>query len=332
MLRRAALLALAFAAAIILCGGCGRMGDPIPPGQALLAPVAKPEFRGRDGALLISWTAPSKTVGGGLAEPVRGYLVERLEYEPGVNSCETCPASPSKIERADTTSYSDSSVRPGYTYRYRILAVDYRDRVGQPSPWADIEWVAPPAMPQISLTGIHLGVEVAIGPVPESKLLPVGLAIYKKGGGLIQRIPAGVRESSLTGFPNDKPVRLVLRWETQTPGGWVAESLASEREVVPRDTSPPEAPHGVAAFPEAEGVSIHWIAPVGEQATVFIIERATGDGAWVELARVTGASLSYADLTAKAGESYRYRVTPVDGAGNVGKPSVEGRAKAGRPR
>lgn len=305
------------------------MGDPIPPGQALLAAPAKPGVRGRDGALLLSWSAPGKTVGGGLAEPVRGYEVERLEYGPGVKACETCPATPSRFDRTKTTSWSDRSVKPGHTYRYRVWPVDYRDRPGTPSPWAEVEWVEPPPIPELTVTGVHLGIRVSVGMEGSGPLKSVGLAVYR-GGDLVQRIPAGVKEVTLPGFENDRPAPLRFRWEAETAQGWIAESLPLDVEVVPKDTTPPDPPRSIAAFPEEYGVSLHWIAPAYEQASKAVIERMEEGGNWVEIARVPGEALSYPDKTAQRNVLYFYRIVPVDGAGNVGEPSKPARAKSGR--
>lgn len=88
------------------------------------------------------------------------------------------------------------------------------------------------------------------------------------------------------------------------------------------DTQAPTAPTGVHSMgTTATSVDLMWGASSDDTGVVaYRVERATGAGAFGQVAQVTGTSLMDAGLTAETG--YRYRVVAVDAAGNVSAPSA----------
>jgi len=308
--------------------GCGRVGDPIPPGQSLLSAPARPTLKGRDGTLVLSWNTPVKKVSGELTDQVFGYQIERLELPPGEKACEKCPSSPPRFQATKNTFWSDAAVKPGYTYRYRVSAIDHREREGLPSPWTEATWAAPPTPPEVALGWSRNVVRVRIGKLPASPFTQLGFAVYDLNGRLLQNIPAAVSESLIAGFKDSAPIRLVLRWEEETGEGWVLESMPLNLTVTPKDVEAPDPPSAIAAFSEVEGIMLHWIRAPGEDAASFLIERAQEGAPFAELARPDGAAFQYLDKNVEVGTSYQYRVSSIDRAGNASFPSSVARVRA----
>ncbi|ARN73127.1 fibronectin type III domain-containing protein [Oceanicoccus sagamiensis] len=84
------------------------------------------------------------------------------------------------------------------------------------------------------------------------------------------------------------------------------------------DTTAPEAVDNLSAFFSSESVTLNW---QGDEAVDFTIERADTRNQNYQTLNTT-AILSYTDTDFIPGQSYLYRITPVDKAGNTGKGSV----------
>lgn len=324
------LAAFLFAAAL---GGCGRMGNPIPPEEALLAQPTALIIHGRGGKLSLSWSAPEKTVRGDLAQDIRGYEVEIEEWEPGADSCAACPSTPAKTVFSPTTTFSHASVKPGYAYRYRVIPVDYRGREGTRSQAVSIKWPLTPEPPEILLENAHLGARVRLEyPDPAhfaaANLKPLEVSVLKPDGEPLAAIPYPVVDTVISGLPEGVSVELSFTLKASTPEGWIVAAPSITRKILPRDLLPPLPPPAAAAFPERGGIQVHWMGATGEPATQFIIERAEGEGEFERLTLLPGEALGHLDATVSPGKLYSYRVRPLDKAGNVGGPSATARARA----
>ncbi|HET9134538.1 MAG TPA: fibronectin type III domain-containing protein [Gemmatimonadales bacterium] len=85
-------------------------------------------------------------------------------------------------------------------------------------------------------------------------------------------------------------------------------------------TLPPAnpAPTGLAAAATGQTtINVTWTAPT-VAVTQFVLQRATGNGAFAEIARPAAAATSYADQGLTAGTQYRYRLAAVRAAGTTG--------------
>lgn len=88
------------------------------------------------------------------------------------------------------------------------------------------------------------------------------------------------------------------------------------------DTQAPTAPSGVHSMgTTSSSVDLMWGASSDDTGVVsYRVERATGSGAFAQVAQVTGTSR--VDTGLAAATAYRYRVLAVDAAGNVSAPSA----------
>ncbi|WP_165314258.1 lytic polysaccharide monooxygenase [Agromyces protaetiae] len=88
------------------------------------------------------------------------------------------------------------------------------------------------------------------------------------------------------------------------------------------DTTAPSAPTGLtSAATTASSVDLRWTASTDDRGVAsYRVERATGSGAFAQVA--TPAGTSYLNTGLAASTTYRYRVSAVDAAGNVSAASA----------
>lgn len=307
---------------VLLFTACGRMGDPIPPGLALLEAPSRPAISSREGAFVLTWEAPRKTVRGSMADEIKGYRVTVREWAPGSEPCQNCPDAPEREELTNSARYEDRRVTPGRTYSYRVSAIDYRGREGLPSPAQTAKWAPPPPPPAVALKGVDRSIRAAVR-------LPEDFSPYKRitgvlvtgPGGYSTRMEPGALTADLGPFENGREVRLDFRLETEHADGYLAESEPAVLSATPVDIEPPAPPASVAAFGEPDGISVHWMGPREETVEAYSVEKLGEDGLWRETARVPGFTLSFLDKTAAPGKPQTYRVIAVDRAGNRSAPS-----------
>jgi hypothetical protein len=325
---RPVLRRLAWPAAVLLAAAvvsCGRVGDPIAPGKTLLTAPEEPRLGGQGGAILFTWDKPGKTLAGSRAEPA-GYLVERDVWTGDRSACPDCPAESGVAARLDVeerkargetaTSWRDESVRPGWTYRYRVRAVDDRGRAGEPSRAVAMVW-RPVGVPTVIVAGADRAAVVRYAPpdIPAGARHE-GLRAYGANGALLSTFPPNLSEGRLENLENGRPATIAFRWAAALPDETLVESEAAVVTFVPEDREPPPPPDQFVAFPESDGVRLLWMPARGEPYREVIIERALPEGEFAELARVSGTDTLYLDRTAESGVVYRYRCAVVDEAGN----------------
>jgi hypothetical protein len=99
--------------------------------------------------------------------------------------------------------------------------------------------------------------------------------------------------------------------------------------VVMRDTFPPKAPIGLAAVPSADAIDLSWEPNTESDLAGYIVYRqqTSSSGATVGTpTRLNPAPIpgpAFSDHTAQSGQTYAYRVTAIDTAGNESPASNE---------
>lgn len=108
----------------------------------------------------------------------------------------------------------------------------------------------------------------------------------------------------------------------------VESAVGSEHEVRYQDRFPPGVPAELVALAEPGRIRLVWRPVDADDLAGYIVYRRTGNGSFE---RVTAQALTtpeYNDTALKAGQTYGYRVTAVDKAGNESDPGAEVRAEA----
>ena len=107
-------------------------------------------------------------------------------------------------------------------------------------------------------------------------------------------------------------------------GNSVAESDDSEAmEVTPRDTFPPATPKDLTAIYTSQGVELLWTANTEADLDGYNLYRREAAGTFHKLNAELVRTPIFRDASAVEGQSYIYRVTVVDLAGNESSPSEE---------
>ncbi len=266
-------------------------------------------------AISLTWSAATDTVG------VTGYRVERCQ---GV-SCTTF----AQIATPTGTSYSNSGLAAGTTYRYRVRATDAASNLGPYSAIATATTssapdTTPPTAPA-SLTATAMS-STAISLTWSAATDTVGVTGYR-----VERCqgvsctpltqiatPAGTSYTD-SGRPPATPYRYRVR-ATDAAGNLGAYSaIASATTASWTDTTPPSAPGNLTSTPSgATGIALSWTASTDNVGvTGYRVERCTGAAcaSFAQVATTTVPSFSDSGLAASA--SYRYRVRATDAAGNL---------------
>jgi fibronectin type 3 domain-containing protein len=95
------------------------------------------------------------------------------------------------------------------------------------------------------------------------------------------------------------------------------------------DTFPPRTPTGLAAVPSTDGIDLSWEPNTEPDLAGYIVYRrqvsVTGEaiGTPTRLTSTPTPAPAFSDRTAQPGQSYSYRVTAIDTAGNESPASTE---------
>src|SRR5262249_50547797 len=87
------------------------------------------------------------------------------------------------------------------------------------------------------------------------------------------------------------------------------------------DLTPPAAPTGVAASAHVRDATVTWTASASPDVAGYVVERTTNSSSFFDQA-ATVSTTSFVD-SGLSDQTYRYRISAIDQAGNVGSPSAE---------
>ena len=271
-------------------------------------------------AINLSWSAATDNVG------VTGYRVERCQGA----SCTTF----TQIATSTATTYSNSGLAAGTTYRYRVRATDTAGNLGAYSAIATATTSAapdttPPTAPAsltataTSSSAINLAWTAATDNVGVT-----GYRVERCQGATCTTFaqiatPTGTTYSN-SGLAAGTTYRYRVR-ATDAAGNLGAYStIASATTSSGLDTTPPTAPASLTATAVGStATSLTWTAATDNVAvTGYKVERCLGASCttFAQIGTSTGTSYSNSGLAAST--TYRYRVRATDAAGNLGPYSA----------
>ncbi len=324
--------AAALVAALVAAGaaGCGRRGPPVPLQLRQPLPPRSLTVSAPAGRLTLSWKAPRKDLAGRPVEVLVAYRVLRAAAPPGAGGCTGCPDPGDVVAEVrppaagpdgdPPTSWADPDARPGWSYRYRVVAVAAPNRAGRPSDPVAVTWVPVPP-PDARALPLDAAAEIVVDAprVPDG----VQLAAFRvyAGGRRVAQEPAGTGAVRVAPLENDRRHVLEVRTVARTPEGWEVESPGTPVTVTPRDTTPARPPADLAVLNEPGGLRLLWVPAGTEPYAAVVVLRAEGDSPLAEIARLPGTATGYLDRSAQPGVAYRYAVAAEDRAGNRSAPT-----------
>jgi len=306
-----------WAAVCLLLGGCGYVGEPLPPLLNIPQPVSDLRSIEHAGHILVEFTPPVLNTEG---IPLKRLSRIELRIGPapqGAFDAEAWAAGaklyPDVPCEGNPVSYRVPAAE--WVGREVVLAVNVIGPSGRPSGWSNfpVLKVIPPLPVPASLT---------------ATAVPEGVRLQWTGGDSSFRI--------YRSEPEGKPVEIAraekAEWvDTRTrfgqryvyliqavrqAGNENAESGISEPvEIVPKDTFPPAVPTGLTAVAGLESIELVWERNTEEDLQAYRVYRA-GEGGRFTLVAGSVETPSFSDRTAEKGKSYRYAVGAVDRTGN----------------
>ena len=239
-------------------------------------------------------------------------------------------AEPLDVVLGSSTSYADSTVDPGTTYSYTILA---KDAAGNQSSKSSPAVATTPAIAPGAPTGLTASGSdglVSLSWTPPTSTGGAAITSYRiyRGttGGGSKTLQTSV---ATTSFDDSSVTNGTTYYYTVTAVNTAGEGSASgEASATPAAVvTVPGAPRNLVAAPGNGQVGLSWTAPTsngGSAITGYSVYRATTSGAETQLIAL-GNVTSYVDSSTTNGTAYFYQVTATNGTGE-GAASAESSA------
>jgi predicted small lipoprotein YifL len=340
----------ALLAVLAALSGCGKQGRPQPPLRAVPATTQDLKARQQGTRILLDFTYPKTTaVGTALAGLQSIEVYESLQPAPREGAPAPLDArvftSSAKLQQTlaagdvGAASFGDRLIialplpdpleDPARARYYGVRTVGADGDRSELSNLAALVPRKPPAAPDgVSATARADGVSVEWTPVTEV----LGYGIYRRGaqekayGAPLQLLPGAEQRSWLdtTARFGQSYIYAVTAIVQANP--IIESAITSEHEVRYTDRFPPAVPGDLVALTEPGRARLVWRASEAADFAGFHVYRRDEGG---EFRRITEQPLptpEYVDTGLAAGQTYGYRVTAVDQAGNESAPSSEVRA------
>lgn len=310
---------LCAAALAALMGGCGYVGNPMPPLADIPSPVKDLSAVQRGGSILVEFTVPLTTTEN---MPIRKGL--KLDLRIG-----TAGAAPfdAAAWAAGAQEVGGAKYGNGIAH-YQIPAADWMGKDvtvgvraiganGKAAAWsnfATLPVIAPPETPQgVQVTDTAAGEHLVWTAKGDS------FRVFRRVGDATDAtLAATTQQTEWTDHDVDFDKLYSYRVQTvvKLAGGKEAEGeMSAEASVTPRDVFPPSAPAGLTASPAPNSVELNWSPNTERTMGAYSVYRAAGGGAFEKIADAL-AIPAYSDRTAEHGKSYRYEVTAVSRTGH----------------
>jgi hypothetical protein len=344
--------ATALALALLTLLACGKQGPPRPPLRAVPAPTKDLSAVQQGPRLLLSFNYPTVTPAGMALEGISAVEIWQVS-RPASADGKANPLDPrefnaaaklqQKIEGADLTAATDGGrvnvllplpeIPAGAPPQAQYFAVRTVGKNGDRSDLSNVAALvptAPPAAPEkVGVTARADGVLVEWSGVEGAT---AGYNIYRRGSrdrahGKPLHV-AGPQERSWldnTARFGESYIYTVTALSQMAP--IVESAITSEHEVLYQDRFAPPPPSELVALAEAGRARLVWRASEADDLAGYIVYRRAGDtGEFVRVTSQPLESAEYIDTAVQSGQSYSYRVTAIDQAGNESAPGGEVRA------
>jgi hypothetical protein len=310
---------------LVLCAGCGYVGDPLPPALNIAAQVRDLRVVEYGDRLIIDFTIPALTT--------EGLVVKRLgtvdlRIGPGTNPFDVnqWAAAARKVPvNATATGPASTSVPiTDWTGKEVVVGVRVINLKGRASAWSNVIAISVvPALPppsNIRPESAPQGARI-VWQSPEHSF-----RVFRRGPN--EKQPALLGN---TGTPDflDATAQFGTAYEYRVQAVRdKAESLISEAvSLTPADTFPPTAPAGLSAVPGIGTIELVWDRNTEPDLRGYRIYRAAESGQFERISESTDTP-AYSDRQIEAGKKYRYAISAIDQSGNESPRSASVEATA----
>jgi len=280
-----------------------------------LTPPSQPDaptllFRNQD-SLTLNWRTPTHTGGA----PTLTYQLERREQN--TNTWVNLTA------QHDTTTYTDTTAQPGYTYAYRVTARN-QQHDSEPSDEALITATAAltaPEKPRIS-SREHLSITLEWNTSTTLTVTTYVLERAEKNAPFTLLATPPAQPGGTQAYTDSRVTAgntYAYRVRSRTPKGDSDPSPPSDDIIALARSGAPR--HLTAAFdphtPQG-AMRLEWVAPSdpgGSQVLGYRLQRNTNDQGWVTLRDQQNATTTATDPSAQHGDTHSYRVATITALG-----------------
>jgi len=353
----AAQAAIFLAAALLTAGisGCASPGPARPPSLHLPRPATGLTVTRTGDDVVLHWTTPDKTTDNLNVQPA--LTAEVCRELPPATVCapvKRLAVHPGPTEAAESLP-SQLTAGPAILLAYRVRLFNTKGRsAGLSSPAFAASGAAPPPVVGLKATPVREGAMLEWQPQPAAAAVELDRILVQTKA---PQKPSAKQPLQLTPSPPTE-VHLRAGGQSADPGGTIdptaergeiyrytaqrvrsvtldghaleiRSTLSPTITVVMHDTFPPRTPTGLAAVPSTDGIDLSWEPNTEPDLAGYIVYRrqvsVTGEaiGTPTRLTSTPTPAPAFSDRTAQPGQSYSYRVTAIDTAGNESPASTE---------
>ncbi|NOX24778.1 MAG: fibronectin type III domain-containing protein [Deltaproteobacteria bacterium] len=319
--------------AVLSFYGCGRKTLPIPPQNAVPLPITDLSAHQDGNKIVLSWTIPTHTTVGSRLPQIKSFQLLRAVVPE--DTCQTCPVSFTSTialsleqvrQRGDDGRgrYSETLLRPGYRYIYKIRTKAGWRLISADSNQAAFLWFSPPEAPrelqakagdqQVNLRWQVVTRLVNGEPLTNGLRYRVYRGLHANDLRVIDR-PAENPFFSDVGLLNGR--RYFYRVAAVLQRGKVGvEGLASDIVTArPHDLTAPPPPRNLVVVKVAAGIKILWERTISADLAGYKVYRRPAGGKLALIGEVDAAANSFIDRQPPAGVTkWYYAITSFDRA------------------
>lgn len=346
----AAQAAIFLAAAFLAAGisGCASPGPARPPSLHLPRPATDLTATRTGNDVVLHWMTPDKTTDNLNVQPA--LTAEVCRELPPATACtpvKRLAVHPGPTEASESLP-SQLTADPAALLAYRVQLFNGKGRsAGLSAPAFAASGAAPPPVAGLKATPVREGAMLEWQPQPAAAAVELDRLLVQTKA---PQKPSAKQPLQLT---PSTPTEVHLRAGGQSadPGGTIdptaqrgetyrytaqrVRSLTLDGHAldirstpsaaitaVMRDVFPPRTPTGLAAVPSADGIDLSWEPNTEPDLAGYIVYRrqvsSTGEaiGTPTRLTSTPTPAPAFSDHTAHPGQTYAYRVTAIDTAGN----------------
>ena len=315
--------AAVLAIAALLLGGCGYVGDPLPPALNIAKPVQDLRAVEYGPNIVLDFTIAPLTT--------EGLVVKRigtveLHIGPGVapwdmNQWES-KAQVIRLDVQETGAVSREIPAHDFIGKNIVLGVRIVNPKGRPSEWSNLVsmTVRPPLAPpsEIKAESVEKGVRLTWNSDAPS------FRIFRETG---HEEPAPIGNSEKPEYVDASAhYGVTYRYLLQAVNGNSESVISPAVTITPEDRFAPPPPTGLTAAPGGGGIELVWDRGDAPDLKDYRVYRAVDGQDFQRVAEVD--TPAYSDHQVESGKTYRYAVSAVDQKGNESGKSTTAQATA----